>query len=142
MSEMTELNLATLVTRPGVSLYRTTKRQVKDHESTIDVIDARSAKAIIDDWQLISLHHHETAQVMIHLIGQVRGTQKTRLTSRVSEIDLARNLVVTQNSLYRMGSKGEGEPSPRQLLAIIYVFGVWGIADSLGMPRILLGGCE
>jgi hypothetical protein len=137
-----ELSLATLVTRPGVSLYLTTTQQIKDREYEIIASDRRSVRAIIEDWRLISLHRHDTDESVAYLIGHVRGTYKTRVTSPVAQIDLANSLVVTQNSLYALGERGEGEPGLRQLLAIIYVFHAWGIGAALGMPWIVIGGNE
>jgi hypothetical protein len=137
-----ELCLANLVTRPGVSLYLTTERQIKDREYEIVVADRKSARAIIEDWRLISLHRHDTDESVVYLIGHVRDTYKTRVTSPVAQIDLANGLVVTQNSFYALGERGKGEPSLRQLLAIIYVFYAWGIGAALGMPWIVIGGNE
>lgn len=137
-----DLTLATLVTRPGFSLYPTTPRQVLDRPFHGVTLATRHVCADIDEWTLLSLHRHDTDEVRVYLTGQVRGTSKFRVTSSVREIDLVSNRVITQNSLYALGSKGDGEPSSRQLLTIVYVFGAWGIADSLGMPQILLGGCE
>ena len=138
MNERLELSLATLVTRPGISLYSTTPRQIKDRASNIAMNDTRSAQAIIDDWRFISLHRHDIDQAVIYLVGQVRGTSKIRVTSAVANIDLANNLVVTRNSLYALGMHSDGDPSLPQLVAIICVFEKWGIADALGMPQILI----
>lgn len=137
-----QLCLANLVTRPEVSLYLTTERQIKDREYEIVVADRKSVRAIIEDWRLISLHRHDIEESLVYLIGHVRGTHKTRVTSSVGQIDLANSLVVTQNSLYALGERGEGEPSLRQLFAIIYVFHAWGIGAALGMPWIVIGGNE
>lgn len=141
-TDLSLLSLATLVTRPGVSLYLTTERQIKARESEIVGSDRRSVRSIIEDWRLLSLHRHDTDESVVYLIGHVRGTHYTRVTSPVAQIDLAKGLVVTRNSLYSLGGKGDGEPNLRQLLAIVYIFDAWGIADALGMPRILIGGYE
>lgn len=138
MTERLELSLATLVTRPGVSLYSTTPNQIKDRSAEIVAVDTRSARAIIDDWRFISLHRHDIDQAVIYLVGQVRGTSKIRVTSAVANIDLANNLVVTRNSLYALGMHSDGDPNLPQLVAIICVFEKLGIADALGMPQILL----
>jgi hypothetical protein len=139
MTERFEFSVGTLVTRPGVSLYSTTPQQIRDRAADIVAIDTRSARAIVDDWQLITLHRHDTDQSAVFLVGQVQGTYKTRVTSPVAQIDLANSLVVTQNSLYALGEKGDGEPSLPQLMAIVCVFERWGIANALGMPQISFG---
>ena len=139
MTPLSELSLATLISRPGFSLYTTTARQIEDRRSSIDLTASRHVRAIIDDWHLISLHRHDTDEVRIHLVGEVRGTRRIRITTPLREIDQAADLVITQNSVYSLGSRGAGEPSHRHLLAIIHVFHAWGLGLALGMPRIFAG---
>lgn len=138
MTELAELRLATLISRADVSLYLTTTRQITDRRSRIGVASARRVRAILDDWRLISLHRHDTNQVRVHLVGHVRGTHAIRVTSDVMKIDLAADLLITQNSVYALGTKGEAEPGLRQLMTIVHVFYAWGLGEVLGMPRILL----
>jgi hypothetical protein len=141
-SDLKALSLATLVTRPGFSLYSTTTRQIEDRRSSIDLTASRHVRALIDDWHMISLHRHDIDEVRIHLVGQVRGTRRIRITTPLREIDLTADLVITQNSIYALGSQAPGEPSHRHLLAIIHVFHVWGLGMALGMPRIFGGSDE
>jgi predicted Abi (CAAX) family protease len=121
--------------RHRAQLYMTTDEQIMElHHQIVP----NEPKDIMDHWSFITLHiiNHPIAQIM--LLGDIRGTTVTRLTSLVKQIDLDRQLVITNSgSLYRLGTQQQGEPNTDQLMAICAVFHGWGFGEYLGVPHFL-----
>jgi hypothetical protein len=70
----------------------------------------------------------------LSLLGRAAGTRGSWLTSEVVQIDVDGGLVLTRNSLYRLGSRGEGEPPPDDLICVCAVMHSWGIGELIGAP--------
>lgn len=52
-------------------------------------------------------------------------------------MDLENGLVLTiSGSLYRLGTRGEGEPGKDILLHICVQIHKWGMGEKLGVPRV------
>lgn len=93
-------------------------------------------KGRMENWRFITLsvlHGPEPVQVM--LLGDRHTGHGPRISSLVRQIDLDRQLVVTNSrSLYELGHPGEGEPPELHLLTICSAFHGWGMGQVLGVP--------
>lgn len=94
------------------------------------------AKGRMENWRFITLSvpmGPEPVQVM--LLGDQHTGHGPRISSLVRQIDLDRQLVVTNSgSLYELGQPGEGEPPELHLLTICSAFHGWGMGRALGVP--------
>lgn len=89
----------------------------------------------ISEWRIIKLASAKNDGVMF-AIGFRRG--KVCMTSPVRSMDVVRGkgMILTNNSLYKLGHKGEGEPDFHLLMHICAVFWAWGIGDQFGVPHV------
>ncbi|MBC7751146.1 MAG: hypothetical protein H7Z73_05425 [Candidatus Saccharibacteria bacterium] len=93
-------------------------------------------KAIMDEWSLISMIRLTDGFVQVYLLGNIRGKTIHRLTSTVQQIDLDKQLLITQSgSLYQLGKPLDGEHGMHQLMAICAIFHTWGFGNFLGVPQ-------
>jgi len=96
---------------------------------------------IIDDWRLISLRLERAviSETLTFLLGIRRSNGNVRITSDIVKLDLDRGLVVTKSgSLYKLGTKGEGEPQFEGLVMICSAFHDWGFGPAFGTPKFSL----
>lgn len=121
------------INRHTAELYLTTDEEIMDlHEQ----ITPSEQKDVMDNWSFITLNTSKPHIAQVMLLGDVRGSTVTRLTSIVLQIDLDRRLVITRSgSLYRLGTPRRGEPSTDQLMAICAIFHSWGFGQFLGVPH-------
>lgn len=91
-------------------------------------------KATINEWRIICL---TLPSGKFHILtGINEASHEAWATSSIVSVDFENQLVLTDNSIYRLGTKGEGEPPLSILLHICYIFHSWGFGDRLGVPRI------
>jgi len=94
---------------------------------------SRKLTAIIDDWSFVTIS--DFGREYIHLVGDVVGTIKFRVTSPVLRIDLRSGFVLTlSESFYQLGTRREGEPGMDKVLAIGHTIAAWRAA--LGQPQM------
>jgi hypothetical protein len=100
----------------GNGIRLTTPKEVKIWSAEIG--DAsKHLTAIIDDWSLVTIK--DLGIERIHLVGDVVGTTKIRVTSTILRIDLKAGYVLTlSESFYQLGTPREGEPDMNKVLAI------------------------
>ncbi len=103
----------------------------------------RGTRDTIEQWRIISFRtiglRPDTGlegilSSRLSLLGRAVGTRGSWLTSEVVQIDVDGGLVLTRNSLYRLGSRGEGEPPPDDLIYVCAVMHGWGVGDLVGAP--------
>lgn len=101
------------------------------------MVDQRQVKAMVSDWRFICWVRPEEMGGAVHfLTGINQARQRILMTSDVRAVDFGNGLVLTNNSLYRLGRMGNGEPNMKILLHICAVFHSWGIGEHLGVPHI------
>lgn len=96
--------------------------------------EQKQVRATIDEYRIICLlaQNHK----LLFLTGIRRADCVPYMTSDVVSVDFANNFVLTKNSLYEIGSKGEGEPDFHILLHICAVLHKWGVGNYYGIPHI------
>ena len=100
-----------------------------------DEIRPGPVKDWMEDWRFITLHVMSTRDAQVMLLGHT-SIGHARITSVVRQIDLDRQLVVTNSgSLYRLGRPGEGEPPFYHLAMVCAAFHSWGFGRHLGVPH-------
>lgn len=108
--------------------------ELSDIASGMD--DHVQARATIREWRIICLDLNAAGKKHI-LTGYVESTNTVWGTSLLLSVDLGRNLVLTENSVYRLGSKGNGEPTADILLHMCHLFHQWGFGARFGVPEII-----
>jgi hypothetical protein len=91
-------------------------------------------KATITDYFVIRLDAKQKGEITI-VVGTKEESGNLMYTSRVKSFDTKSNLLLTQNSLYRMGAKSDKEPSAFVLMHICCMLNKWGIGQSFGVPE-------
>lgn len=92
-------------------------------------------RATINEWRIVCLDHKVAGKKYI-LTGYNESTKMTWGTSELKSADLGNNLILTENSIYKLGTKGEGEPTPDLLLHICHLFHQWGFGKRFGVLEI------
>ena len=86
--------------------------------------NAKHIKATINEWRIICL---TLPSGKAHILtGVNESSQEAWATSSIVSADFENHLVLTDNSIYRLGTKGEGEPHLSILLHICHIFHSWG----------------
>lgn len=98
-------------------------------------IAPRKPKDTLNDWRLIAFHLKQVNQTYFFMLG-TSATSVPRITSDVEQIDLDRKLILTRNSLYSLGERGEGEPHFEHLMMVCSAFHTWGLGETLGMLEV------
>jgi len=91
----------------------------------------------IGNWRLVSLidKTNHTAQVL--LVGDSQARKHPAITSPVLRIDFAKGIVLTRSqSIYKLGTRGLGEPPEDDLLCLCAALHRWGSGIALGVPHI------
>lgn len=112
-------------------------------ESEIEALKADiqhdQTRGEVDDWRLISIVVKAPSGidlVKVLLLGDNKTHYGTPwVTSQVQQIDLARNILITDNSVYGLGRRGEGEPNRHHLIAVCAAFHKWGVGEAFGVPH-------
>lgn len=94
----------------------------------------KQIRATVNDWRIICLV--QPAGPALILTGINESRQAPWATSEVLSVDFENALVLTSNSIYRLGSKGEDEPNIYILLHICATFHIWGFGEHIGAPHI------
>jgi hypothetical protein len=106
-------------------------------------IEAGPIRDTITEWRIIAFRAiglsvdaqtQAVSRSLLLLLGRAAGTRCPWITSAVTEIDFDRRLVRTQNSLYRLGARGEGEPPQEDLICVCAATHRWGVGKRIGAP--------
>ena len=106
-------------------------------------IEAGPIRDTITEWRIIAFRAiglsvdaqtQAVSRSLLLLLGRAAGTRCPWITSAVTEIDIDRRLVRTQNSVYRLGARGEGEPPQEDLICVCAATHRWGVGKRIGAP--------
>jgi hypothetical protein len=106
-------------------------------------VEAGPIRDTITEWRIIAFRAislsvdaqtQAVSRSLLLLLGRAAGTRCPWITSAVTEIDIDRRLVRTQNSLYRLGARGEGEPPQEDLICVCAATHRWGVGKRIGAP--------
>lgn len=140
---MNEQNIADLIPkslddiirkhRDEVSLRLASDSEIKAKKT--DIIFDHEPRAIIDDWWLIAFDFHGRRTDLV-LLGNRRDNGHAWITSVAQEIDLERNILRTENSMYGLGAQSCGEPPGHLLLTVCAALHKWGMGEMLGVLHV------
>lgn len=121
--------------RDELSLRLSTTEDFAELSPMVSMLDnQKRIKATVNEWRIICLDNNGRKKHMLTGIDAVTGN--VWATSFLRSVDFDNNLILTENSIYRLGTKGEGEPTFHVLLHICYMFHKWGFGPSFGVPEI------
>lgn len=117
------------------SLRLSTSKDFASLKPMVSMLDSvKQIRATLNEWRIVCL---TLPSEKFHILtGINESTNNAWATSALKSIDFKNNLVLTDNSIYRLGSKGEGEPDLSIRLHICYCLHSWGLGDKFGVPRI------
>jgi hypothetical protein len=93
----------------------------------------RLVRATINEWRMVCIVvSPELGGNKLILTGMHQAQGCTWCTSAIVSVDLENSLALTSNSIYQLGSKGEGEPDMHILLHICHCLNSWGMGEYLG----------
>lgn len=122
--------------RDELSLRLSTTEDFAKLPPMVSMLDnQKRIKATVNDWRIVCLDFHHKGKQHI-LVGEDAVTGNTWATSGLKSVDFENSLVLTQNSIYRLGDKGEGEPTFYILLHICHMFHRWGFGAGFGVLEI------
>ena len=98
------------------------------------MMEPMQVKAILDDWRVICITHQE--QRHFFLTGMRRDRNRITMTSNIKSVDFASNRVLTNNSIYQLGKRGDDEPEVGVLLHICATLHEWRLGSGFGVPAI------
>jgi len=90
-------------------------------------------------WQIVALHFsvNGTTAETYHLVGRVRGSGVSWMTSKVVAMDLQQKRVRTQRSTYGLWGK-PGQEQDIDLHHVCATLNYWGMGPHFGVPALLL----
>jgi hypothetical protein len=94
----------------------------------------KPVKAILDDWRIICVTLD--GKCLYFLIGKRHDRGGLIMTSNVNAVDFASNKVLTNNSVYQLGARGNDKPDTGVLLHICATLRSWGFGAGFGVPAI------
>lgn len=88
--------------------------------------DKATLTGILDEWLLVMIKPNDALPTLPHLVGNLVGTTKLRVTSRVLELSLSQGYTRTQHEeIYQLGHQCHQEPDLSQVLAIATTIADW-----------------
>jgi hypothetical protein len=94
-------------------------------------------RATIQQWRIVCFARHaKLGGNALILTGTHEARGCNWATSFVKAVDFENGLVLTENSVYKLGIKGEGEPHLHILLHICHALHKWGYGDYLGVLSV------
>jgi hypothetical protein len=142
--------LETLFPKSLDDIVRKNREHVQIGLATAEELASRAARIepgrpvdTIDQWRLIAFRalgppcteRGSNDNFRLSLLGDAVETRRIRITSEVAQIDVEGGFALTQNSLYKLGVKGKGEPPREHLVCIAAATHSWGWGASIGAPQ-------
>lgn len=122
--------------RDELCLRLSTAEDLAELPPMVSIMDnQKRVKATVNDWRIVCLDQGAIGKSHV-LTGVDANTDHAWGTSLVKSIDFENHLLLTENSLYRLGTKGEGEPTFNVLLHLCALFNKWGWGKRFGVPQI------
>jgi hypothetical protein len=86
----------------------------------------RALTGTLDDWSVVMLALSHGEGERAHLVGELVGTTKIRVTSMVTELGLTQGFAMTEHgSVYQLGNPHQGEPDLNKVLALAKTIASW-----------------
>jgi hypothetical protein len=116
----------------------TTEDFAELHPMVATLGEPKQIRTTINEWRIVcvDINMGDKSGKRFILTGINETTDSVWATSFLKSVDFENNLVLTENSIYRLGTKGEGEPTFHVLLHICYLFHQWGFGARYGVPEI------
>lgn len=122
--------------REEVSLRMSTAEDLAELPPMVSMLDKqKQVKATVNEWRIVCLDQGAVGKGLV-LTGIDARTENVWGTSLIKSADIENHFVLTSNSLYRLGTKGEGEPTFHTLLHLCYMLHKWGVGARFGVPHV------
>ena len=122
--------------RDKMRIGRATLEEIARRMAAVEPEDPRDT---LEEWRIIAFRTEAPFGLfgdgMLLLLGYATEARASWITSEIQRIDFDRRLVRTRNSVYRLGTPGQGEPPTEDLAVLCAVLHEWGVGDLLGAPH-------
>lgn len=136
MTNLERLSVSMQKSGPDNWVRHSTAEEIKALELDVLTIPDREITAILDDWSFITVSDLGTCAV--HVIGNLVGTTKTRVTSPVIVADWdAWKVMTASGSIYDLGIAHIGELDMQQVLALAKSISNWRARSGKGNPVLV-----
>jgi len=120
------------IKRDRFSLSWANENGFAEFPSVVTLMDGQKpVKATLNEWRIVCFTNPRRTSYF--LTGFKSSTDNPLATSEIKAVDFKQKIVLTNNSLYRLGTKGEGEADIHILLCICHCFHSWGMGNALGI---------
>ena len=122
--------------RDEMALRMSTAEELAELPSMVSMFDnQKQVKATINEWRIVCLDRNVDGKNYM-LTGIDARTGNVWATSIIKSVDIESHFVLTRNSLYRLGTMGEGEPTFHTILHLCHILHKWGLGARFGVPYI------
>jgi hypothetical protein len=90
-------------------------------------------KDVLNGWRLVAMRHLPSGDTVVQLLGDRVRARGPVITSPVLGLDVERCRARTRNSIYRLASKGQGEPPIEQIIGFCAYLHRRGLGQALGV---------
>jgi hypothetical protein len=111
--------------------------KTREIDALVGPVDPKAGiKDEIDNWRLVTFIDKASNDAKVLLIGDSMIKRHPAVTSPIASIDLVKGIALTRNqSVYKLGNRGYGEPSEDGLMFLCTAMHHWGTGAALGVPR-------
>ncbi len=129
MGETLLQSLNASLAKSGGSVHIATHGEISALEHAVMIktsFNERAITGILDDWSVVMLAVSHGEGQRAHLVGELVGTIKIRITSMIWELSLTQGFALTQRgSVYQLGHQRAGEPDLNKVLALAKTIASW-----------------
>ena len=121
--------------RDECCLSLSTSKDLDQIPMIAEAVAQKQIKATLNNWRFVCL---EANQKKSHFLTGVHEAQNCAWgTSIIVAMDLEHGLALTRSgNIYKLGTRGEGEPEIDILLHICFQLHNWGVGELLGVPHV------
>ncbi len=118
--------------------------KAEEFASRVAKIEPGRSVDTIDQWRLVAFRappprlrfeREMSDKVHLSLLGEAVKARQIWTTSEVMQIDVEGGFARTQNSLYKLGIKGKGEPPREHLICVAAATHSWGWGTFIAAPE-------
>jgi hypothetical protein len=124
--------------RDQISLRLSTAEDFAALQTMVSSVEKQmQIRATINEWRIVSLVLGDSPEEnKLVLTGIHQADDVAWCTSPIVSIDFENNLALTANSLYQLGSQGDGEPGLDIIMNICHCLHKWGVGKYLGVLEV------
>ena len=97
---------------------------------------SQGSERILSNWNIVAIRELTTGETSCHVLGE-RREGGARITSPILALAAHMDFVQTQNSTYRLGTPGDGDPPMLHLMTVARALYDWGLDEAFGLDVVM-----